>query len=498
MVSESPTHVPMDCKNLLSLDENYDYARQKILEEIELGRISGPYQTRPISNLRCSPIGLIPKRTSGFRLITHMSYPEKFSINDFIDESYTSVKYSHFDQVTEKLLKLGMNTQMGKIDIKSAFRLLPCYPGDFDLLGFKFDNFYYIDKCMPMGCSVSCATFERFLSFLECEIKRRSGNENIDHYLDDFIFLGAPLRDECSKLMLSFLDLASEIGLPIALDKTEGPSTCITYLGLVLDSEKMEIRIPLSKIKEIQAEIDQCLMLKKITLQKLQSITGMLAFCTRALPAGRAFLRRLYEAMSQASKPFHRIRLNNSIKADLFMWKKFLSEYNGTSLLLDQEWVSSDCLNLYTDGAGGKNLGCGVYFEGRWAFLKWPVEWNGTDSFSDITYLELVPVALSCSLWKKEFERKQIQYSIDNEAVVAILNKKSSQSSRVMTLVRYIVLLSLQYHFHIRAVHIPGKENNIADALSRRKMNKFFSLAPQASKDPTSIPQEFWDLLLMK
>ena len=214
MVSESPTHVPMDCKNLLSLDENYDYARQKILEEIELGRISGPYQTRPISNLRCSPIGLIPKRTSGFRLITHMSYPEKFSINDFIDESYTSVKYSHFDQVTEKLLKLGMNTQMGKIDIKSAFGLLPCYPGDFDLLGFKFDNFYYIDKCMPMGCSVSCATFERFSSFLECEIKRRSGNENIDHYLDDFIFLGAPLRDECSKLMLSFLDLASEIGSP--------------------------------------------------------------------------------------------------------------------------------------------------------------------------------------------------------------------------------------------------------------------------------------------
>ena len=72
MVSESPTQALMDCKNLLSLDDNYDYARQKILEEIELGRISGPYQTRPISNLRCSPIGLIPKRTSGFRLITHV------------------------------------------------------------------------------------------------------------------------------------------------------------------------------------------------------------------------------------------------------------------------------------------------------------------------------------------------------------------------------------------------------------------------------------------
>jgi hypothetical protein len=40
------------------------------------------------------------------------------------------------------------------------------YQGEFDLLGFKIGNFYFIDKCLPMGCSASCSHFERFSSFL--------------------------------------------------------------------------------------------------------------------------------------------------------------------------------------------------------------------------------------------------------------------------------------------------------------------------------------------
>jgi hypothetical protein len=40
------------------------------------------------------------------------------------------------------------------------------YPGAFDLIGITLKENYYIDKCMPMGCSISCATFEKFSTFL--------------------------------------------------------------------------------------------------------------------------------------------------------------------------------------------------------------------------------------------------------------------------------------------------------------------------------------------
>lgn len=59
--------------------------------------------------------------------------------------------------------------------IKNAFCLLPIHPGDFDLLGFKFKNQFYFDKCLPMGCSISCAIFEKFSTFLQWVVKEKAG-----------------------------------------------------------------------------------------------------------------------------------------------------------------------------------------------------------------------------------------------------------------------------------------------------------------------------------
>jgi hypothetical protein len=70
-------------------------------------------------------MGLVPKKTSGWRLITHLSYPPGNSVNDFIDEKVTTVQYSKFDNVISIIQTLGGHVKIGKIDIKSAIRLLP-------------------------------------------------------------------------------------------------------------------------------------------------------------------------------------------------------------------------------------------------------------------------------------------------------------------------------------------------------------------------------------
>lgn len=40
--------------------------------------------------------------------------------------------------------------------------LLPIHPDDSELLGFFFDGAFYMDRALSMGCSISCAAFERF------------------------------------------------------------------------------------------------------------------------------------------------------------------------------------------------------------------------------------------------------------------------------------------------------------------------------------------------
>lgn len=62
---------------------------------------------------------------------------------------------------------------MGVLDIKSAFRLLRVHQADFDLLGFKFINKYYIDKSLPMGCSRSCRLFESYSTFLHWYVEQK-------------------------------------------------------------------------------------------------------------------------------------------------------------------------------------------------------------------------------------------------------------------------------------------------------------------------------------
>ena len=109
---------------------------ERVEDDISLGRIGGPSRFRPISNLRSLTIGLVPKKTSGWSLITHLSYPPGNSVNDFIDGTLTTAQYSKFVNVTCIIQTLGEHAIIGNIHIESAFRRFPCYPGDFDLLGF--------------------------------------------------------------------------------------------------------------------------------------------------------------------------------------------------------------------------------------------------------------------------------------------------------------------------------------------------------------------------
>lgn len=115
---------PVSCKNMVSASENKDQLLDKLNTEIQLGRIVGQFDVPPFKNFHCSPIGVLPKKQGGFRLITILSAPRGNSINEFIDTEICSVNYSSFDQAVNMVQNIGANAQLGKMDISNAFRLL--------------------------------------------------------------------------------------------------------------------------------------------------------------------------------------------------------------------------------------------------------------------------------------------------------------------------------------------------------------------------------------
>ena len=111
---------------------------------------------------------------------------------------------------------------------------------------------------------------------------------------------------------------------------------------------------------------------------------------------------------------------------------------------------------------------------------------------SDMTFLEFFPVVVAISVWGSLLANKRIFFHIDNQAVVQIINKKSSKSPQVMALVRKFLLDTLHFNIIFRAEYINTKINAIADSISRCQWRRFRSLASQADPEPTPFLPDIW------
>ena len=180
------------------------------------------------------------------------------------------------------------------------------------------------------------------------------------------------------------------------------------------------------------------------------------------------------------------------MKENLNVWLLFLKDYNGTTVMLDQFWSSNSNLELFTDSAGG--IGFGIYFNHKWAQACWPKDWEEIGILSDVIFLELFPVVAALFIWGSELKNKNILFHVDNQAVVTIINKKSSKSPRVMSLVIKMVLACLESNILLKAEHISGCLNSLVDSLSRCDFQKFRRLCPDADQDPCAIPSHLWEI----
>ena len=389
---------------------------------------------------------------------------------------------STISDAIQQIKLAGAGCLLSKTDIKNAFRIIPIRPQDYHLLGMKWQGMYYYDRCMPMGCSSSCKTFETFSSALEWIAQNKLHIRHILHLLDDFLII-APSYQLCQAQLSLFVDLCSYLGVPIAPEKTRGPSTTLCFAGVELDSVLFEARLPVEKITKCLSSISNFLQRKKVTLKEIQSLTGLLNFACTVVVPGRAFLRRLIDLTEGVRSPYHVIRMTREVKDDLAVWQSFLTGFNGKSFFLEDTWYSSEKLNLFTDASG--SLGFGAVFGSKWCYGPWPASWINRN----IALLEFYPIVLSLSLWGSEMQNRCILFFTDNEALVHVINKQSCKDKELMFFVRKLVLVCLQNNIVFKAKHIRGLSNTLADSLSRLQIQKFRLLAPlHMDQTPTDIP----------
>lgn len=275
--------------------------------------------------------------------------------------------------------------------------------------------------------------------------------------------------------------------MPLSEEKTLGPCTSIEFLGITLDSILFQASLPLEKVQRITLLLSNYILADRCTKRQLLALIGHLNYAMRIIPQGKPFLSSLLTKAASAPSLHDRVILDDTCKMDMQLWLQFLSSWNGISFFYNDFVSLPDDIQLYTDAA--PSIGFGGYYGGKWFASAWPPEFRPTqfEGFS-VASCELYPIIIAAILWGHEWSKKCILIHSDNAAVVDIINKGRSRSPVITQFLRRLTLISAQKQFIMRAAHIPGYKNAIADSLSRFSFQKFRRLAPESDILPTPVP----------
>ena len=202
-------------------------------------------------HLHCSGLGAVPKKDGRWRMVLHLSAPAGHSINDHIAKEEFSLQFSSVNDAVRILLELGPGALMAKVDSKSAFRMVPVQPADWQLMGMHWRGSYYFDTCLPFGLRSAPFLFNEVATAIEWILEHNYAVHPILHYLDDYLMAGPPGSPVCARHLRNFLHVASLLGARVAMEKVDGPASTLTFLGLLLDAVRQEIRLSHKKLAEL-------------------------------------------------------------------------------------------------------------------------------------------------------------------------------------------------------------------------------------------------------
>ena len=482
--------VSFSCPNLLSALNDPISVDNLLAKEVEKGYIVGPYNSPPFSKFRISPLGLATRKYSGKkRLIIDLSAPRKGtveSINDIIPKDQFSLAYSSVDHAIKLISIAGRGAWLAKADIVDAFKVIPLHPSQWHLFCIRWRDKFYFSVRLTFGCRSSPSLFNNLSEALCWILLNEDKLPFVLHLLDDFLLIDFP-SPEPSNVLDRLTRTFNRLGVPLSEEKTIGPSQRLEFLGIILDSNRMQASLPLDKLNRIRESLNLFLEKPSLSKRELLSLLGHLNFAMRIIPQGRSFISRLLELAKSVENLSDVVRLDEGCRSDIKFWCHLCNHWNGISFFYILKPISSIELRFFTDATPAK--GFGGFFKDQWFSASWPIQITSLPQSSRSSALfEMYPIVIACLLWGSSWTKKQIVVMSDNMTVVHIINKGRSSNAFINRMCRRVTWTSIMNNFQLKAAHVPGVNNKAADCLSRFEFQAFHQLCPQAREASLPCP----------
>ena len=368
------------------------------------------------------------------------------------------VPHFKMETVASLLASILPNQWAFSLDLTDAYLHVPMHPSTFKYLRFNVGEKLFHFRALPFGLSTSPLVFTKVMAAVGAYAHQHAISLHL--YLDDWL-----ARHFCREQLLLqrdfLLKLLPYLGLQVNLEKSElVPTQAFTFIGVSYDLRRGLFFPPHARWLKVCHLVDEVLHSGQVSLRTWLRLLGLLGSAQSLVPQGRLRLRPLQ--MLLRSQHVDRKDLSALVKVTqgcvrhLLWWVQEENFFRGLPLA-----PFNPTRHLFTDASG----------EGWGAHLDFQTVrgiWSPSQATRHINWLELMAAWLAMQHFLPSLQGQHVLLATDNAVVVAYINKHGGPKSRPMTgLVWKVLLWCWDHDIQLRARHIPGSLNVLADSLSR-------------------------------
>ena len=409
----------------------------------------------PLQEINCgfySTFFLVPKKNVKMRPVINLRPLNKY------------LRKTHFKMDTlSKVLNLVKPKDWAiSLDLSDAYLHVPIFLKHRKFLRFCVNKKCYQFKALCFGPTSAPRVFTKIVAVVAAHLREQ--NVRLASYLDDWLALNQ-IRIYLLQDRAKCLNLLTSLGFIVNIEKSSlEPSRTITYIGGLFHLDQGLVFPTPERVQKLLSAVGNLSKRNKATAKDFLHLLGLIASCLELIPNARLYMRPVQLHLLSFWKPSSmrletEIPVTQHLRSHLKWWLDIANITKGRSLQQQQTAVT-----ITTDAS---KTGYGGYIGNQFVQGTWSV----AQKKLHINVLELEAVFLTLKHFQSILRGQNVLVRSDSTTVVQYLNKQGGTRSPQMCYRTWDLWnWAIENQMHIKAAHILGRKNQLADQLSRNRV----------------------------
>ncbi|KAK3106325.1 hypothetical protein FSP39_017740 [Pinctada imbricata] len=397
-----------------------------------------------------SNIFIRPKKDGSHRII--------FNVKDLNE----TIEYHHFkmDTLKSAIQMMTRDCWFASVDLKDAYYSVLIDRNHRKYLRFLWQDCCYQFRCLPMGLTSSPRVFTKLLKPVFAMLRQNGFNSVI--YIDDTCLHGRTY-EECNNNILNTVTMLDNLGFTVHPEKSVlKPVQEISFLGFLLDSTKMIVKLLPEKKQELKQECLNFMKKREATIRQLAQLIGKMVAAGPGVTYASLYFKPLEIEKDRLLKEHKgnfdsKFVVTKDIREMLNWWINNIEDsFKHVCCREPDVILQSDSSGT---GWGAIVLETNQKTGGHWSYIE---------QNSHINLLELKAAFLGIQSFCRTMKNVHIQIQVDNFVAMSYINNMGGRKLALNDLTRNIWEWCIHRDIWLSAVHLPGVQNIHADRLSRK------------------------------